>query len=97
MIVKQQINNLTNQSIIWFQSTGPDAGGGKDWNMSGHSSADSDELSAEIQNRNNAETDDVHSLLSDFLRAKEETLEDMVGGLMSLTMGESLVCWWQLV
>ena len=75
--------------MIWFQSLDPDSG--KDWNMSDHDSTESDELTVEDQNQSNADADDIRSLLSNFTQAKEETLEDLVGGLMFLTMGVSCV------
>ena len=59
--------------------------------MSDHDSTESDELTVEDQNQSNADTDDIRSLLSNFTQAKEETLEDLVGGLMFLTMGGSCV------
>ena len=77
--------------MISFQSLGPDSG--RDWNMSDLDSTESDEMTAEAQNQSNAEADDVHSLLSNFMQAKEETLEDLLGGLMFLTMGRSWSRW----
>jgi hypothetical protein len=56
--------------------------------MSGPGSTESEEMSVEDENRNNAESDDIRLLLSTFMDAKEETLEELVGGLMYLTMGK---------
>ena len=56
--------------------------------MSDQGSTDSDEMTVEDQNRSNAETDDMQSLLSNFMQTKEESLEELVGSLMYITMGE---------
>ena len=39
--------------------------------MSDLDSTESDEMTAEAQNQSNAEADDVHSLLSNFMQAKD--------------------------
>ncbi|KAL8561967.1 hypothetical protein ACOMHN_001293 [Nucella lapillus] len=55
--------------------------------MSDHG-ADSDGMTVEDENSRNSETDDMHSILDNFMHAKEETLEELVGGFMYLTMDD---------
>ncbi|XP_076471838.1 uncharacterized protein LOC143301434 isoform X2 [Babylonia areolata] len=54
--------------------------------MADHSLAHLDEITAEDENRRNCETDDMHSVLDTFMQAREESLEELVGGFLYLTM-----------
>ena len=47
----------------------------------------SEDLTAEEQNKNNSQIDDMKNVLTGFLDSKEESLEDLVDGFIYLTMG----------
>nr|KAG5697939.1 hypothetical protein BaRGS_030252 [Batillaria attramentaria] len=56
--------------------------------MSASESSESDEMTAEEQNQRNCENDDIARVLTNFMQSREETLEDLVGGFMYLTMDD---------
>ncbi|KAK7462626.1 hypothetical protein BaRGS_00038333, partial [Batillaria attramentaria] len=59
--------------------------------MSASESSESDEMTAEEQNQRNCENDDIARVLTNFMQSREETLEDLVGGFMYLTMVKQTV------
>ncbi|KAK7098901.1 uncharacterized protein [Littorina saxatilis] len=46
------------------------------------------EMTPEDQNRDNSEADDIKNILGGFMEAEEETLEELIGGMMYLSMDD---------